>query len=54
MVRRAMVISYVLPAERREGVTLTLGDALGKLLAAITDAARVIAQILRPSPSAFH
>ena len=49
------MIDYVLAAEQRNGVALTLGDALAELLRDISDAARTIGTRLQPSnPGALH
>ena len=49
ILHRTRVIDYVLVAEQRNGATLTLSDALAELLGDITDAARAIGTILRPT-----
>jgi hypothetical protein len=44
---RSALVHYVLAAEKQDGQTLTLGDALAELLEDITDAAHTIATILQ-------
>ena len=41
------LIAYVLAAEKQGGQTLTMGDALGELVADTTEAARTIGMILQ-------
>ena len=49
ILHRSALIDYVLAAEKRGGGPLTMGDALAELLADITEAARTIGTLLRPS-----
>ena len=44
---RSALIYYELPPDKQGGQTLTLGEALGELLADITEAARTIGAILQ-------
>ena len=46
ILHRSALIDYVLAAEKRDGETLTMGDALAELLADITEAASTIGTIL--------
>ncbi len=47
IVHRSALLAYVIAAETRSGQPLALGDALGELLADITEAARTIGTILQ-------
>jgi len=55
ILHRTQVIDYILVAEQRNGATLTLGEAVAEFLQDISEAARTIGTILRPSkPGALH
>ena len=47
IVHRSALLAYVIAAENRSGQALTLGDAIGELLADISEAARTIGTILQ-------
>lgn len=47
IVHRSALLAHVIASENRSGQALTLGDALGELLADITEAARMIGTILQ-------